>query len=79
MQFIEYYYCEKENFEFYDLKEKLQNIQTKFENIYFQTYYPLSTVKHLPNNNKIIVSAENDILMFDNYVNNFFEYTVKQI
>ena len=30
MQFIEYYYREKEKLEFYDLNEKLQDIQTKY-------------------------------------------------
>lgn len=47
----------------------------RFEDIYFQTYYPLSTVEHLPNN-EIIVGAENDT--FENHVNDFFEYAVKK-
>ncbi|CAG8816243.1 40776_t:CDS:2 [Gigaspora margarita] len=47
----------------------------RFEDIYFQTYYPLLTVAHLPNN-EIIVGAEND--MFENHINNFFEYAVKK-
>ncbi|CAG8451058.1 3533_t:CDS:2 [Cetraspora pellucida] len=47
----------------------------RFEDIYFQTYYPLSTVAHLPNN-EIIVDTENDT--FENHVNDFFEYAVKK-
>ncbi|CAG8794158.1 12958_t:CDS:2 [Gigaspora margarita] len=42
-------------------------------------YYPLSTIEHLPNNNEIIVGAENDTLMFENHVNNFFEYASNDI
>ncbi|CAG8760039.1 19242_t:CDS:2 [Cetraspora pellucida] len=71
MQFIKYYYRKKEKLKFYDLNEKLQDIQTKFEDIYFQTYYPLLTVAYLPNN-EIIIDTKNDT--FENHVNDFFEY-----
>ncbi|CAG8744555.1 19169_t:CDS:2, partial [Dentiscutata erythropus] len=50
----------------------------RFKDIYIQTYYFLSTVEYLPNNNKGIIGAKNNILMFENHINDFFEYTGRQ-
>ncbi|CAG8451748.1 4287_t:CDS:2, partial [Scutellospora calospora] len=79
MQFITYYYYEKEKLENYEFNEKLQDIQTKFEDIYLYTYYPLSTIEYSSNNNEIIVDTETDTLMFEDHVDDFFKYAVKQI
>ncbi|CAG8451985.1 653_t:CDS:2 [Scutellospora calospora] len=48
-------------------------------NIYLYIYYSLSTVKYSSNNNKMIVDTETDTLMFEDHVDDFFKYVVKQI
>ncbi|CAG8758007.1 26209_t:CDS:2, partial [Dentiscutata erythropus] len=75
MQFISYYYCEKEKLTVYDLNEKMQDIQVKFEDLYLRTYHSLSTSDY---DNGNIVNIESNISIFENHIDDFFKYAAKQ-
>ncbi|CAG8546034.1 23581_t:CDS:2 [Racocetra persica] len=75
LQFISYYYREKEKLSLYNLNEKMQDIRLKFEDLYLCIYYSPSTSDH---DNRNIVNTENNTSMFENHIDNFFEYAAKQ-
>ncbi|CAG8743151.1 16591_t:CDS:2, partial [Racocetra fulgida] len=45
-----------------------------FENIYLQNYYSTPTTEHSTSHKTI---STNDTSMFEDYINDFFEYTIK--
>ncbi|CAG8785875.1 21103_t:CDS:1, partial [Cetraspora pellucida] len=53
-------------------------IKIRFENIYIQTYYSPPTVKCSTTHNKVIINAKDNTPIFENHVDDFFEYTIKK-
>ncbi|CAG8479192.1 7085_t:CDS:2, partial [Dentiscutata erythropus] len=75
LQFISFFYREKEKLESDNFDEKIQNIRKKFENIYLQTYYALPAIER--STNYEVASTEDNILTFEDHINDFFEYTIR--
>ncbi|CAG8565119.1 3599_t:CDS:1, partial [Scutellospora calospora] len=50
----------------------------RFEDIYLCMYYFSSNTEQYLLNNKTISNTENNILVFENHIDKFFEYATKQ-